>query len=266
MDDLLGMRVIQRIGHPGDDRQRHRQGQQRRWLGVRHQVAALEELHRNVGQILLFAGIVHRDDIGMIQAPGGFRLAEETQLHIGQFVFIEFLGQRHGLDRDDTVDLWITPLIHHAHGAFAQFLLDLVTAQHRLLQHRIIEHQGAGRTLTTPARQHDGFGHLPGDLEARRQIAEFRIETDQILKNRFGLVELTLALIVEGEVVHVLHQPLVHRAFAKLVECQIELPLPLKRERQHAVRFARFKIRFFLAPLGHQKALGGQQQMADHQQ
>ena len=75
-----------------------------------------------------------------------------------------------------------------------------------------------------------------------------------------------LALEIQRQVVHVLHQLHVHRALAELVESHVELPLALKRKAKHAIRFCRVSIGFLLATLADQKTLGRQQQVPDQQQ
>ena len=139
MNDIVGMRVVQGICYPGGNRQHARQRQQCIWLGERHQIAALEKFHRDVGKVVLFTGIEDRHDVRMIEAACRLRLAEEAFLHFLQLVRLELLRQGQGLDGDDTADLGIGALIHHAHGALAKLLLDLETAEHRLFSG--VQHQ-----------------------------------------------------------------------------------------------------------------------------
>ncbi len=214
---------------------------------------------------MLLAGIEDGDDVRVVQPAGGFRLAEEALLHVGQFLFVEFLRQRHGLDRDHAVDLGVTAQIDHAHGPLAQFLLDLVAAQHRLLHRAVLEDAGVGAPRPGAA-QHDGFRHRLGPLDAGFQILELRIEVGHVTEYGFGLVELPLALEIEGQVVQVFHHRIRQRHLAELVPGHVELSLPLEGQRQHAVGFGRLLVRLHLAALGHQEALGGQQQVADQQQ
>ena len=81
-----------------------------------------------------------------------------------------------------------------------------------------------------------------------------------------GFVELTPPLKVECQRINVFHQLLVNRAFPEFVERHIKLTLLLESKPKHAVRFRACRLGFFLATLGHEEALGCQQQMAYHQQ
>ncbi len=215
---------------------------------------------------MFLAGIEHGHDVGVVEAPGGFRLAEEALLDLDQFVGLELLRQGHGLDRHDAVDLRVAAEIDHAHGALAQFLLDLVAAQHRLLDIAGgIDQAGIAAPASASAENH-GFRQLFGAIDAGLDIAEFRVVIEYVAEHRLGLVELALAFEVQRQVVHVLHQRVVHRALAELVEGHVELALALEGQAQHAVRFGRIGIRFFLAAFGDDEALDRQQQMADQQQ
>src|SRR5213593_2746073 len=96
----------------------------------------------------------------MTQAPGGFGLAEEPLLHLGELVRLEFLGKRHGLDRHDASDFRILAEIHDAHGALAELLLHPIAAEHRLLGAPPEREGPAGVSL--PAAEDESFRHLPG--------------------------------------------------------------------------------------------------------
>jgi hypothetical protein len=126
---------------------------------------------------MLLPGIVHLHDVGMIEAPGGLGFAEEALLDLDQLVSLELLRQGHGLDGNDTIDLGITAHIHHAHGALAQLLLDLVAAQHGLLDVATgIEQAGIAASATATAENH-GLGKLLGAIDAALDVAELRIES-----------------------------------------------------------------------------------------
>ena len=74
------------------------------------------------------------------------------------------------------------------------------------------------------------------------------------------------AFKIQRQRVNIFQQLLVHRAFAEFVEGHVELTLLLERQTQHAVGLGTGQIRLLLAALGDEKAFGGEQQMADHQQ
>ena len=159
--------------------------------------------------------------------------------------------------------LRIAPLIDHAHRALAEFLLDLVASQHGLFD---AHHQRPVNRLAARTGEKHGFRHLFGALQALCHVAELRIEVCNIAEHRLGLVELPLALVVERQVVHVFQQAGVHRTLAELVEGHVQLALALEGQAEHAVGLGRIQVRLFLAPLRHQEALGGQQQVAHQQQ
>ncbi len=235
MHDVILMRVGQRIGDPRHDAQCTRQRHQLIGLGIGHQILALEKLHRNVGQVMLLAGVEHGDDVGMIEPPRGFGLAEKTLLDISQFVLVELLRQGHGLDRHHAIDFRIAPHVNHTHGALAELLLDLVAAQHRLLDIAGgIDQAGIAAPPSTATKNH-GFRELLGAVQAGFDVTKLRIEIENIAKHRLGLVELSLAFEIERQVVHVLQQLVIQRAFAKLVEGHVELTLALEGQTEHAV-------------------------------
>ena len=91
MDDVLPVRVAERVGDPRGDRHHPGHRQQCLRLGVRDQILALEQLHGDEAQIMLFAGIVDGDDVRMIEPAGGFGLAEETRLRLVEFIGLELL-------------------------------------------------------------------------------------------------------------------------------------------------------------------------------
>src|SRR3546814_303791 len=128
-------------------------------LGMPRQVESADELHRDVCQIVLFAGVVDRDDVRVREAARGFGFAEEALLHAGEFVRLEFLGQRHRLDRNLAADLRILAHVDDSHRALAELLLDLVAAEHRLFQLlRGIEYQRAAGMRAAAATENHGFG------------------------------------------------------------------------------------------------------------
>ena len=82
------------------------------------QRAPVEELHRDVRGVPGLADVVDRDDVRMVEAPGGLRFAEEAALvRLGLGV-----GQPEAdrLDRDQAVDQRIARLVHDTHGAAAR--------------------------------------------------------------------------------------------------------------------------------------------------
>jgi hypothetical protein len=109
VNHALLVRVAERFRSARDDRDDLRRRQQAPRLRETHQIAALQELHRDIAKVVLFARVVDRHDVRMRKSPGGLGLAEEPLLHLGELVGLEFLRQRHRLDRDDAADLRIFP-------------------------------------------------------------------------------------------------------------------------------------------------------------
>ena len=259
------MRIAKRVRDPYHDRHHAGHRQQGFHLGKRHQVLALQQLHRDETQVVLLARVVDRDDVRMIEAAGGFGFAEKTRLRVLEFVGLELLGQGHRLDRHHTADLGVAPEIDHAHRALAKLLFDLVAAQHGLLARaRTVKDAGIG----TPRRtaQDHRFGQVLGAHDLLPEILVFRVIGGHVLIHRLRLVELSLAFKIQREVVHVVHHRVVERHLAELVERHVQLTLPLERQAQHAVGLGRFHIRLLLAGLGNDIPLGCQQQMPDEQQ
>ncbi len=266
MHDIVFMGIGQGVGHARDDAHDARQGHQIALLGIGHQILALEELHRDVGQVMLLAGVIHLDDVGMVEPARRLFLAEETLLDLNQFIGFELLREGHGLDRDDTVDLRIPAQVDHTHGALAEFLLDLVAAQHGLLDIAAGIEQAGVRATAATAAENDGFGQLLGAIDAGLDVAELRVVIEDVTERRLGLVELALALKIQRQVVDVLHDLVILRAQAEFVEGHVELALPLEGQAEHAVGLRGGRVRLLLAALGDDEALDRKQQMPKEQQ
>ena len=82
----------------------------------------------------------------------------------------------------------------------------------------------------------------------------------------FGLVELALALEIQGQVVHVAHHRVAHGDTAEPVKRHVELALALQSKAHHAVGFGRLFVRLQFARLRHQEPLRRQGQVPDRQQ
>ena len=129
MNHVLAVRIVQRLGSARHERHHGFRRQQPSAIGVMAQVLAAQIFHRDVGESLIFARVVDGHDRGMIEPAGHLRFAEEPRAGFLQILFLEFIGQRDGLDRDDAIDVGIAAQVHDAHRAFAQFTLDLVAAE-----------------------------------------------------------------------------------------------------------------------------------------
>jgi len=131
--DALAVRICERLRNARNSLQHVRNRQQPARQRVLQQIAALHELHRDVGKVLVLARVVDRDDVAMLQPPGHLGLAEESRPRFDQLGTFELARQRHRLDRDRTAELWIVAEVDHAHRAAAEFAVDAVAAEHRAL-------------------------------------------------------------------------------------------------------------------------------------
>ena len=103
--------------------------QQSRRFGVFDEVVAPQQLHRDIGPAAILACVIYRDDVRVRKASRHFSFAEKFVAGLVQFLaFLELLGERNDLERHVAVDHRIACAIDDAHGTFAQFVLDLVTA------------------------------------------------------------------------------------------------------------------------------------------
>ena len=127
---VVGMGIVQRIGYPGRNGEYGGDWQQPVLAASMGQILAFKELHGDVGQVMLLAGIKNGDDVRMLQSPRSFGFAEKPRARINQGIAFKFLSQGQRLDGHDAADLGITPQIHHPHGTFANFAVNLVAPQH----------------------------------------------------------------------------------------------------------------------------------------
>ena len=95
---------------------------------------ALEQLHRDVGDAVLLADVVDGDDVGMVEAAGRARLAQEALAHLAHDLRGQVRQQR--LDRDVALDERIDGAVHRAHGAAAELGDDDVAPELRLFAKR----------------------------------------------------------------------------------------------------------------------------------
>jgi hypothetical protein len=118
------VRVLERVGHLGDD---VGGAVERDALGIlQHllQRSPLQELHRDVGGAGFLADIEDRHDVEMVQPPRGARLAQEANSHVADHVLRQVGQQR--LEGDLALDERIDGAIYDSHGAAAKFAEDAV--------------------------------------------------------------------------------------------------------------------------------------------
>ncbi len=124
MQDAVLVGVMDGASDEGDQPSRGlRVGAQRR--GPVREAAALDPLHTKVIAALVFADLVDRHDVGMLQAGGGLGLVTKAFHFLGggKPAFPDhFQG-------DDTVQADLPRPIHHAHSAAGNLLLQFVVAE-----------------------------------------------------------------------------------------------------------------------------------------
>src|SRR5690348_16859519 len=96
------------------------------------QRGAFNELHGDVKDAVLLAGVIDGDDVGMVQHPGGARFILETAHHFLRVQSVDV--EPHGLERYHSANGRIHGLVHDAHGAAPQLTGNLVSAN-RLYRH-----------------------------------------------------------------------------------------------------------------------------------
>ena len=88
------------------------------------QALAFDQLHRNVGEILLVAHVVDGDDVGMLQSTRRLRFPVESREQVG--IVRETGGD--SLQSDESINDRVTRAINYPHGAVAQLSKDFVLA------------------------------------------------------------------------------------------------------------------------------------------
>jgi hypothetical protein len=92
------------------------------------QVVALDVFHDQEGDVAVPVGVVHADDVGMLQPGGGTRLGAKTGLVFGRRFFRQVLDL-HGLDGDPSLQVGIASLVHDSHGALAEDTDQVIAAK-----------------------------------------------------------------------------------------------------------------------------------------
>jgi hypothetical protein len=83
---------------------------------------AFKELHHDVGAAILFADVVDRANVGMVERRGRLRFSLETAQRLG--IAGDVIGKK--LQCDETVKASVLGLVDNAHAASAQLFDDAV--------------------------------------------------------------------------------------------------------------------------------------------
>ena len=124
MDDALAMRLVERVGNLGGDRQRLVE-RQRPSFQPRGQRLALEMRHDQVVRAIDAADVVDAADVRMVQRGDRPRLALEAGPRIG--VAGDFT--REDFDGNRAIETSIPGFVDLAHAAGAEHSLDLIRAE-----------------------------------------------------------------------------------------------------------------------------------------
>jgi hypothetical protein len=135
-DDVVGLdvavdelflvpRIFERGGDAEDDFQRGGFGQRAFAVHPFLERFAVDEFHGVVVEVVGFACVVDGDDVGVLEAGGGFGFAQKT---VGVFGVGGKFG-REDFEGDDAVEGGLARAIHCAHAAFADFFENLEAAE-----------------------------------------------------------------------------------------------------------------------------------------
>ena len=135
MHDGVSVRVLEALR----DLRREVRGQRviQSALLAQHAVQRLpfQQLHGDERDLALHADVVDRHQVGVAEAPGRLRLAQEALAHGAQHVFRQARTQR--LDRHRALDQGIDCAVHRAGRAAPELSDDAVTTE-RFGRHRVL--------------------------------------------------------------------------------------------------------------------------------
>ena len=88
---------------------------------------AIDELHEDVGQAVLFENVVNGHDSGVRKDSGGLGFAKESLTEAFAFRFLGEIVEPDALDGDDPADGGVLGLVDNAHGTASQFAQNQIT-------------------------------------------------------------------------------------------------------------------------------------------
>ena len=92
------------------------------------EVVAINEAHGDIElPVIVLAGVIDGDHVGVVDPGGGERLAHEA---LAELRLARELG-RYDLERDGALERGITRPVHHAHAAAARDVLDAIAGDGR---------------------------------------------------------------------------------------------------------------------------------------
>jgi len=162
MDQAGGVRDVERSGDVRDQRDRPLGLERPLAAQKAAQVDAFDPLHRDVEEPAVFAGVEHRDEVGMLEQRGDAALAQEPLAEPG----VGGDGRVEHLERH-RAPLGIAGQVDGSGGALAQQRLDPVTGDLRARRERV----GHGhRAILFAQRRAAGKTRAPGLLDGPPEI------------------------------------------------------------------------------------------------
>ena len=153
MDHALGVGEGEGVGDAAHDQGGLRRRRPPAFLAQLAQVAALQQLHRDVGAVVADAGIEHGDDVWMAEPAGGARFVDEEGVECLALALLDLDVE--GLDRDQPGQQRIVGGEHGAEAAGAELVLEGIAADVADGRHRPVagrrEQAGEVGTARGPA-------------------------------------------------------------------------------------------------------------------
>ena len=129
MNHALVVGVIERFGRHRGELERAFGGQQAFRVGKFAQGDARHVLHRDVSEALVLTGVEYGNDVRMRQSARRFCLPIEAQARLFQFLVLEFLFDRDGLERNRAIDARVFGEVDSSHGTSANAFFDDIAAE-----------------------------------------------------------------------------------------------------------------------------------------
>ena len=126
MDEAEAVRGVQRSGDLDHQPAGEGRGQATVDADERAEVDALHERHRDVERPVVFARVLHRDDVGVLDAGGHARFAREPRAEVRA---LAQLG-RDDLEGGRAVERYVVGEVDDAHAAAADLRLHAVPGEH----------------------------------------------------------------------------------------------------------------------------------------
>src|SRR5438270_7966519 len=116
MNNALAMRIIETTRGLPEDAENTGAGES--FLPVEQLLerGAGDELHGDIGRVVLLGHIVNSDDVGVRQDAGRARFAKKTLALLPAVPGVDELAEPDSLNRDFTADRRIDGAVNHSHG------------------------------------------------------------------------------------------------------------------------------------------------------